>query len=104
MNDDNLNSFVGKPETVCTESFMIIGADLQLNEEQCVNLANYMQTKFVRFLHSLAKASHDATSKTYRFVPMQDFSKPWTDKELYAKYGLDDEEVAFIESMIKPME
>lgn len=104
LNDDNLNSFVGKPETVCTESFMIIGADLQLNEEQCVNLANYMQTKFVRFLHSLAKASHDATSKTYRFVPMQDFSKPWTDKELYAKYGLDDEEVAFIESMIKPME
>ena len=43
-------------------------------------------------------------SKTYRFVPMQDFSKSWTDKELYAKYGLDDEEIAFIESMIKPME
>lgn len=43
-------------------------------------------------------------SKTYRFVPMQDFSKPWTDEELYEKYGLDDEEVAFIDSMIKPME
>ena len=43
-------------------------------------------------------------SKTYRFVPMQDFSKPWTDAELYKKYDLTDEEIAFIESMIKPME
>lgn len=38
------------------------------------------------------------------FVPMQDFSKPWTDEELYAKYGLTEEEIAFIESMIKPMD
>ena len=43
-------------------------------------------------------------SKTYRFVPMQDFSKPWTDAELYEKYALTKEEIAFIESMIKPME
>ena len=40
----------------------------------------------------------------YQCVPMQDFSKPWTDEELYAKYGLTDEEIAFIESMIRPME
>lgn len=40
----------------------------------------------------------------YEFVPMQDFSKPWTDEELYAKYGLTDEEIAFIESMIRPMD
>ena len=40
----------------------------------------------------------------FAFVPMQDFSKPWTDKELYTKYGLNNEEIAFIESMIKPME
>ena len=41
---------------------------------------------------------------SFMFVPMQDFSHPWTDEELYAKYGLTDEEVTFIESMIKPME
>ena len=40
----------------------------------------------------------------WEFVPLQDFSKTWTDEELYAKYGLTDEEIAFIESMIKPME
>lgn len=49
------------------------------------------------------KISQDAMSKTYRFVPMQDFSKLWTDAELYAKYNLSDEEINFIESMIKPM-
>lgn len=53
---------------------------------------------------SLAKVSQHGTGKTYQFVPLQDFSKPWTDTDLYAKYGLTEEEIAFIESMIKPME
>ena len=44
------------------------------------------------------------TQSTYSFVPLQDFSQPWTDEELYAKYGLTEEEIAFIESMIRPME
>ena len=52
----------------------------------------------------LAKITQDATSKVYQFVPMQDFTKPWTDEELYAKYGLTQEEIDFIESMIRPME
>ena len=50
------------------------------------------------------KNSQDAMRGVYEFVPMQDFSKPWTDEELYTKYGLTDEEIDFIESMIKPME
>ena len=57
-----------------------------------------------RFLVSIRKISQDATQKVYEFVPVQDFSKPWTDEELYAKYGLTDEEIDFIESMIKPMD
>ena len=52
----------------------------------------------------LKKPSQHATQKVYQFVPMQDFSKPWTDAELYAKYKLTKDEIAFIESMIKPME
>ena len=44
------------------------------------------------------------TKKVYTFVPMQKFSEPWTDEKLYAKYGLTKEEVAFIESMIRPMD
>ena len=50
------------------------------------------------------KNSQDAMRQVYELVPIQDFSKPWTDEELYAKYGLTNEEIEFIESMIKPME
>jgi len=45
-----------------------------------------------------------ASSIVYSFVPPQDFSRPWTDADLYAKYALTDEEIAFIESMIRPMD
>ncbi len=44
------------------------------------------------------------TKTSFCFVPVQDFSKTWSDEELYAKYGLTDEETNFIESMIKPMD
>ena len=53
---------------------------------------------------SLIKNTQNISKGVFGFVPIQDFSKPWTDEELYAKYGLTDEEIAFIESMIKPME
>lgn len=102
LNDDNLNVFIGKDE-VCTESYLVIGAEMNLTQETATNLISYLQTKFVRFLHSLAKASQDATSKTYRFIPMQDFSKSWTDEELFKMYGFTEGEVAFIEAQIKPM-
>lgn len=52
----------------------------------------------------LSMSSINLSKLVFSFVPMQDFSKPWTDAELYAKYNLTDEEIAFIESMIKPME
>lgn len=68
----------------------------------------------MRFLHSLAKASQDATSKTFMFVPLEDFTAnsdidwskpiPEIDQQLYKKYNLTEEEISFIESMIKPME
>ncbi len=52
----------------------------------------------------LKKNTQDAMRGVYEFVPFQDFSKPWSDEELYAKYKLTEEEIAFIESMIRPME
>lgn len=51
----------------------------------------------------LLKNTQHALKKIYQLVPQQDFSKPWSDEELYAKYELSDEEIDFIESMIKPM-
>lgn len=114
LNDDNLNAFIGEPKTVCTESYLTVGAELNLDEKACLNLSKYFKTRTVRFLHSLAKASQDATSKTFKFVPLQDFTEnsdidwsksiPEIDQQLYEKYNLDETEIAFIESMIKPME
>jgi len=104
LNDDNQNSFVGAPGTICTETFLVIGADLNLDEKAAKNLCSYLRTKFARFMLSLAKNSQHGTSKTYRFVPAQDFSRSWTDSELYKKYGLSPEEAAYINQAIRPME
>ena len=52
----------------------------------------------------LHKPSQHATQKVYTFVPSQDFSKAWSDKKLYAKYGLSAKEIEFIEWMIRPMD
>lgn len=94
--------FYGEPNTVCNQSYLVIGPFD--NEEICQNVISYICTKFCRFLILLKKNAQHAMRGVYQFVPVQDFSKPWTDAELYAKYDLSDDEIAFIESMIKPME
>ncbi len=94
--------FVGSPKEVCTETYIFIGAFDDKN--MAVNLATYVKTKFFRFLVLLHKPTQHALRNVYSFVPLQDFSKPWTDKELYKKYNLSQDEIAFIESMIRPME
>jgi len=114
LNDDNLNTFVGEPGTICTETYIIIGVELELDKYKAKNITKYFSTKFLRFLHSLAKASQHATAKTYKLVPLQDFSSnsdidwsksiPEIDRQLYSKYELTEGEINFIESMIKPME
>ena len=63
-----------------------------------------MATRFFRFCVSLRKNTQDAMRAVYANVPLQDFSESWTDEKLYKKYGLTQEEIAFIESMIRPME
>lgn len=104
LNDDNQNTFIGSPKSICTETFIFIGVDLDIGEKEAENISLYMRTKFSRFLLSLAKSSQHATAKTYEFVPLQDFSQKWTDEKLYKKYELTKQEISFIESMIKPME
>ena len=94
--------FVGKPGSVCTETYCVIGPFD--NDMICNNVISYIATRFFRFLVMLRKPTQHAPAKVYSFVPMQDFSKPWTDEELYAKYGLTEEEISFIESMIRPMD
>ena len=94
--------FYGAPNTVCNESYLVIGPFG--NKQICENVMSYISTKFFRFMVLLKKNSQNASRAVYQFVPIQDFSKPWTDKELYKKYKLTKEEINFIESMIKPMD
>ena len=90
------------PKEACTETYLVLSA---FNTEgEAANFKSYMSRKTVRFLLLQALTSIHITKDKFCFVPIQDFSKPWTDAELYAKYGLSDEEIAFIESMIKPMD
>jgi site-specific DNA-methyltransferase (adenine-specific) len=99
---DWLNPFVVKPGSVCTETYLVMGAFD--SEAEANNLVSYIQTKFFHALVSLLKISQNAAKGVYELVPVQDFTKPWTDTELYAKYNLSEEEIAFIEATIKPME
>ena len=94
-------SVVCGPNITCTETFLRVGPFE--TQDIAENVKAYMETKFFRALVG-ARKNKNMTQSTYSFVPMQDFSKPWTDKELYAKYNLSQEEIDFIESMIKPMD
>lgn len=93
--------FLGEHGSACTETYLYIGPFD--NQHFANNVMKYIATRFFRFLVLLKKSTQDATSKVYEFVPMQDFSKPWTDEELYEKYGLTPDEIAFIERMVRPM-
>ena len=93
--------FIGTPNTACTETYLVIGPCN--SEAETENIISYIRTRFFRFLVLLSKSTQDAPQRVYRFVPIQDFSKPWTDKELYQKYGLTQDEIAFIESLVRPM-
>ena len=94
--------FVGFPGSCCSQSYLVIG-NLE-SEVIANNILSYMNTKLFRFLVMLCVAGQTFSPNTFSLVPLQDFSKPWTDAELYAKYNLTQEEIDFIESMIKPME
>ena len=94
--------FYGEPYSVCNQTYLVIGPFE--NKVICENTISYIKTRFFRFMVLLKKNSQDAMREVYSFVPLQDFSKPWTDEELYKKYNLSEDEIAFIESMIRPME
>lgn len=90
------------PKVICTPTYIIV--DTFDDYDKANNMVAYLKTRFVRFLLAQICISQHINRDTFSFVPLQDFSKPWTDEELYVKYNLTNEEVGFIESMIKPME
>lgn len=91
-----------EPYSVCTESYIILGAFSEKQNAQ--NCIEYVKTRFVRFLVSILSFSQDITRERFAYVPLVDFDENWTDEKLYKKYGLNEEEVAFIKLMIRPMD
>ena len=90
------------PNEINTESYITLG--LFDTEDEANGLINYLKCKLPRFLLRQAISSVNINREVFKFVPIVNFTHYWTDEELYAKYGLTDEEINFIESMIKPME
>lgn len=104
-------TIIAKPNEVTTDSYLVMG-DFA-SEFEAKSLQKYLHTRFLRFLLLQSLASMNISRGNFRFVPLQDFTEgsdiEWSksvaeiDAQLYTKYGLSDEEIAFIESMIKPM-
>ncbi|PZM86465.1 MAG: restriction endonuclease [candidate division SR1 bacterium] len=90
------------PMEICTETYLEIGGFT--TEKEAKNALSYLKTKFFRLLLGIRKTTQNTSQDTYQLVPLQDFSEPRTDEKLYQKYGLTDEEIQFIETMVAPMD
>ena len=92
---------IGSPGTVCTETYLVVGRFT--SEREARNLGAYLRTKFVRFLVSLRTNTQHLYSERFAFVPRLPMDREWTDEDLYEKYGITHDEIAFIDSMIRPL-
>lgn len=90
---------VSEPSSLCTDTHLLVS--VVKNKLEAENLACYMKTKFFRFMMLLSKNNHNMNKDIFRFVPHQKLNKKWTDQELYSKYKLSQQEIKFIESLIK---
>jgi len=90
------------PPSACTQSYLVVAPFH--SEVAALSFASYYRTRLFRFLVSLRKITQDALKSTYSWVPQQTWDKTWTDEQLYKKYGIDMDEIAYIESMIRPMD
>ena len=89
---------IAEPGTACTESYIVAG--LFESQAEARHYASYLRTRFVRFLVSLRKPTQDAARGVYGFVPDLAYDQEWTDAKLYKRYGLTQDEIAFIESQV----
>ena len=94
--------FIGEPGSICSETYLCIGPFD--TKSQAENALSYLTCRLTRLLILLHKPSQDTTRKVYTFVPKQDWSRPWTDADLYAKYGITQSEIDFIEKVVRPMD
>jgi site-specific DNA-methyltransferase (adenine-specific) len=95
------NPIIAGPGEACTETYLVAGRFE--TEDAAVRYADYLRTRFVRFLISLRKITHNAARGVYAFVPDIPLGHGWADQKLYKRYNLTDQEISFIESTVKPM-
>jgi site-specific DNA-methyltransferase (adenine-specific) len=88
------------PGSACTQTYFVAG--MFDTREETENYAHYLASKFVRFLVLQRKTTQHLTPDRFRFVPMLDMKRRWTDEKLYKKFGLTAEERDYIERSIKP--
>lgn len=93
--------FVAGPGTISSETYLCIGPFA--TKEEAESALTYLSCRLTRLLILLHKPSQDTTRKVYTFVPVQDWTRTWTDAVLYAHYGLSEDEIAFIEKIVRPM-
>lgn len=96
---DWLNPFIPEDNAVCTETYLMVGPFETIDEAN--NCVSYIRTKFFHTMVSFIKSTQNTMQKAYSAVPLQDFTQEWTDEKLYAKYGLSQEEIEYIESTIR---
>lgn len=94
--------FIGEPESISSETYLCIGPLESKSEAESV--LSYLTCRLTRLLILLHKPSQDATRKVYTFVPTQDWTKQWTDADLYAKYNVTAGEITSIETIVRPMD
>lgn len=92
---------VAAPPSVCTQSYLVV-SPFQ-SERAASSFASYYRTRFFRFLVSLRKITQHALRSTYTWIPQQAWNRTWTDELLYEKYGINKQDAAYIDSMIRPM-
>ena len=94
--------FIAGPGDISSETYLGIGPFGTKTE--AMSALSYLSCKLTRLLILLHKPSQHVTRRVYSFVPTQDWGRMWTDEDLYAKYGISDEEIAFIDRVVRPMD
>lgn len=89
-------------DEVVTETYLVCATLDTLRE--AVNCCEYLKLKFPRFLLRLTYSSMNVKKINFVFVPNQDFNRSYSDEDLYKKYNLTEDEIAYIERLIRPME
>ena len=94
--------FVAGPGTISSETYLCVSPFK--TREEAESALSYLSCRLTRFLILLHKPSQDTTRKVYTFLPVQSWTRTWTDSDLYYRYGLSDDEIAFVEKIVRPME